>query len=210
LPLPDVHYGAITDEETDWRSKADLVDLVDDDATLDRTPASVIEMLGFDPLDLEGGDEVPAAIEGESGRAADDRPMKERLSIHGLPVVIEYRKGDVRRGKGWEVEMPADYGYIEGVVGADGDSLDCYIGPDHDSNWIYIVDQRRVPPDKGFDEHKCMLGFANQSDALGAYDAGHNRSKDVFMDWTPMEMRTFKLWMRRGDLTKPCSPDVMS
>ena len=121
-----------------------------------------------------------------------------------MDVVVETPRGERRSGKGFDVQMPAHYGYIKGVKGADGDSLDAYLGPDPTENWVYVCDQRHLPPRRGFDEHKVMMGFPSQAEALRAYDAGHHRAKDVLMDFTPMHVRDFKEWIRTGDLSKPC------
>ena len=130
------------------------------------------------------------------------------LDVHGLRCVIETPKGGTRSGRGWTTTMPADYGYIVGVQGADGDSLDCYVGPDLESRWVYVIDQAVLSDRSKFDEHKVMLGFSSKNEALAAYRAGHHKAKDVMLDWTPMMMKDFKEWIRTGDLTKPCSSEV--
>lgn len=48
MPDFDVRYGD-SDKQPDWRHFEDPG--ADDDEPLEKTPASVIEMLGFDPLD---------------------------------------------------------------------------------------------------------------------------------------------------------------
>jgi len=48
----DVHFGGIGKPLPDWR-KAGLDDADPDDELLDETPADVIAILGFDPLELE-------------------------------------------------------------------------------------------------------------------------------------------------------------
>jgi len=52
-----------------------------------------------------------------------------------------------------------DYGYIEGTVGADGDEVDCYLGPDTQSKVVFVVDQGRLGDSSEFDEHKVFLGY---------------------------------------------------
>jgi hypothetical protein len=205
METPNVHYGTTVEQKPEWKTLGEKFDDIDDDEPMPVSPISVVKMLGFDPLDLEGGDEIPAAEREAEMRATDaDDPGVGALDVHGIPIIIETRKGDVRNGPGFEVAMPAHYGYIDGVMGADGDSLDCYVGDNRDSDWVYVIDQRHVPPKKGFDEHKCMIGFSSQGDALRAYDAGHHRAREVFMDWTPMRIDDFKTWMRGNDLKKPC------
>jgi len=141
----------------------------------------------------------------QRGKATDeDGPaVGKPLNIHGLTVVIETPKGHVRSGEGWATVMPADYGFIKGYIGADGDSVDCYVGPDASSDWAYVVDQRNLTDGK-FDEVKCMLGFPTAHTALQTYRNGHHRSAEVFQDWTPMHIAEFKDWLKTHDHKLPC------
>lgn len=125
---------------------------------------------------------------------------------HDLQIVIENPQGTERRGYGWTVKMPADYGYVRRVDGADGDALDCYIGPRPDSTQVFIIDQRRLQ-DGEFDEHKVMLGYLAQETAMDDYILGYTDGKgqDRMMACTPATMDEFREWMKTGDLTKPYS-----
>ena len=49
--LPEAHYGSISDKPIDWRASKD--ETPDDDEQLDKTPDDVVELLGFDPAELE-------------------------------------------------------------------------------------------------------------------------------------------------------------
>ena len=135
----------------------------------------------------------------------EDGPGPVRY-VHGIECVIETPKGGMRSGPGWETVMPAHYGYIKGVQGADGDSLDCYIGPES-NGWAYVVDQATLDGKK-FDEHKVMLNFPSATRALNTYRAGHHKAEDIMLDWTPMPVAEFKQWMRTANLQRPCSPAV--
>ncbi len=125
---------------------------------------------------------------------------KGRVSVHGLPVAIENPKGSTRSNKDpngpkWSVKMPADYGYIEGTVGADGDALDVYIGPDHDAGYIYVIDQ--IDPETGmFDEHKVMVGFDSPTKALRTYDKAFSDGLGVRRagQMHKMTLAEFKAW----------------
>jgi phage-related protein (TIGR01555 family) len=137
-------------------------------------------------------------------RAFDkDGPGVKEFTIHGLHVVVETPKGRYREGKGFRQKMPAHYGYIRGHEGADGDSLDMYLGPAPESNWVYVVDQRHLPPRRGFDEHKVVLGADGIDQAVKIYNAGHDRAAEIYMDVTPMQIDDFKEWLRKADLRKP-------
>jgi hypothetical protein len=149
-----------------------------------------------------------AFVNGRTKATDSDGPQNATHFIHGLTVHVETPKGFGRHGKDstgkpWRVTMPADYGYIEGHVGADGDSLDAYVGPDSAATFVYLIDQRRLPPANGFDETKCMLGFSSQAEALKAYDAGHHASRQVIMDFMPMTVEDFKAWLSDRDPKKP-------
>ena len=126
---------------------------------------------------------------------------------HGLPVRIETKQGQQRVGKGFKINMPADYGFIEGVDGADGDSLDCYVGSSPESNNVYVVDQYDLDG-KHFDEHKCMIGYHTLESAKEDYMLGHHLSHKTFAAITPFTMPMFRKWMATADLTKPCSKEV--
>jgi len=63
-------------------------------------------------------------------------------------------------GRAWSREMKCDYGYIPGTSAAgDEESVDVYVGPDENSEFVYVVEQ--VGPTGEFDEYKLMLGFPN-------------------------------------------------
>jgi phage-related protein (TIGR01555 family) len=141
----------------------------------------------------------------DTAKAADADDPGEPTTVHGLNVVIETPKGGVRSGPGWEVTLPYSYGYIQGVKGADGDSLDVALGnPNADNGWVYLIDQY-VKGTKKFDETKCFLQWPSATAALNAYKAGHSHWQDVMMDWVPMPVAEFKQWIKNGDLKKPAS-----
>jgi phage-related protein (TIGR01555 family) len=151
-----------------------------------------------------GTGEVPPPPElAEEAGAKDSVPVEE-FDLQGLSIAIETPKGTARNGPGWQVTMPADYGYINGVFGADGDELDCYVGPDHDSRKVFVVDQLTLDG-KAFDEHKCMLGFTNAAAAEKAYRAGHHLSSKTFGAMTEVPMRKFAQWCDEGIVDKPVS-----
>jgi len=138
-----------------------------------------------------------------------DGPAVQKYQVQGLDVVIETHKGEIRSGKDWSNTMPADYGYFPGVLGADGDSLDCYVvDPESDSQYVYVVDQSVLGSRRKFDEHKVILGVKTRNEALNLYTAGHHKAKDVFSAITPMTVEEFKRWTATADLSRPCSETV--
>ena len=133
---------------------------------------------------------------------------KLHVTLHGLPITIENRKGEERSGVGrdgktWRVKMPAHYGYFKRSEGADGDHVDCYIGPHPKSRYVMVIDQRDADT-KRFDEHKCMLGFANKAQALAFYKRGFSDGKgDARVgSYAEMDIDRFKDWLRNEDTTK--------
>lgn len=134
---------------------------------------------------------------------------KDHVVIHGLDVTIENAQGRKRSGvnkggKPWSVVMPAHYGYIKRTRGADDDHVDCYVGPNRKSPWVFIVDQCDATTGK-FDEHKCFLGFATMQQAVNTYKKafsdgkGEQRCGHV----NRMTVEGFKDWLANHDTTKP-------
>jgi phage-related protein (TIGR01555 family) len=149
----------------------------------------------------------------EDGASSITTRAQGMADWHALPVRIETPEGGVRTGitpsgESWRTMMPADYGFIDlGIDGADGDSLDCYVGPSPESNNVFVVDQLTLDGKK-FDEHKIMLGFITKESALEDYMLGHHLSKRTFAAITEMTIPRFRKWMAAHDMTKPCDPKV--
>ncbi len=93
----------------------------------------------------------------------------------GIPIIIEQPEGSKRTGKEdgkkWETVFFHQYGYIKGVPGADGEDLDCMIGPNPNSNFVYIIHQSKHGK---YDEDKVQFGFDNLDAARDAYLAHYN------------------------------------
>ncbi len=138
---------------------------------------------------------------------------KEHVSLQGLPIAIENKKGSIRRGvgpngKAWACELPADYGYIKGTEGADGDHLDVYLGPDPNSRQVFIVNQIDHRTGR-FDEHKAMLGFDSEKSAVETYckafSDGKGRQRIGSIE--TVSMHAFKGWLKAHKTTKPADAD---
>ncbi|MBI4695594.1 MAG: hypothetical protein HY749_16375 [Gammaproteobacteria bacterium] len=150
-----------------------------------------------------------ALAEPTDGQKAAGNYQKGHVNLHGLDIAIENPAGSKRTGVGengkpWSVEMSAHYGYLKQTEGADGDQVDVYL-TDHagDANRpVYVFDQ--VSKDGTFDEHKAVLGAADQTEAEKLYDAhfsdgsGPKRRAAV----TEMSIAEFKDWAR-GDTRAP-------
>ena len=134
--------------------------------------------------------------------------LQGRTTFQGLDISIENRAGTYRRGvdsdgHAWKTKLHHDYGYIRGSIGVDGDHVDCFLGPDRDSEKVYIVHQTK-PGTNTYDEDKVMLGFSDSLQAKRAYLSNYDRS-DMFGSMETVTIDELKelIGRRRGrKLTK--------
>lgn len=108
------------------------------------------------------------------GTLQNSRPTKRRVEYRGLPVNVEIEAGERRAGVGedgapWAHVYANAYGEIDGTVGADGDPVDCYLGPAAWADLVYVVRQNHLTG--SFDEDKVFLGFPDAASAEKAYRA---------------------------------------
>jgi hypothetical protein len=112
-----------------------------------------------------------------------------------MDISIENKKGSVRSGTDkngheWSIKMNFDYGYIRGTVGKDKDHLDAYIGPNPDSDMVFVVHQND-PGTGAYDEDKVMLGFDSEDEARKAYLSQYDRP-GFLGEIDTMDIETFK------------------
>lgn len=131
--------------------------------------------------------------------------QKGHIKVHGLDITIENPKGSTRSGtapggKKWKSKLPNHYGYLRKTEGADGDHVDVFLGPHLKSPHVFAIDQHRLH-DRGFDEHKIMLGFGNKAHAVAAYSKAFSDGKgaDRVGHVQHMSIDGFKDWLRDGD-----------
>ena len=125
----------------------------------------------------------------------------------GLRISIEnpkgsYRSGVSQDGRRWRTLMPMHYGYICGAEGADGDQVDIFMGPDVNSDVIYVVDQVD-PSTSRFDEVKALTGFSNETLAREAYLSAYQKGWKGLGKITPVTLGEFKAWLRSGQTHRP-------
>ncbi len=112
---------------------------------------------------------------------AKARKLSRRRKFQGLDISVETQSGAYRHwydphvGRHGKTRMPHDYGYIRRTMGADGDHVDVYIGPDPDATHAYVIDQMRGPDFQIFDEQKIMLGFPSAGEAKAAYEKCYDK-----------------------------------
>jgi hypothetical protein len=125
------------------------------------------------------------------------------VRVHGLPISIETKKGEKRRPE-WPT-LAADYGYFKKTTGRDGDHIDVFVGPDKLSEMVFVIDQ--VGLNGKFDEHKVLLGFANQADAIATYRKCYHNGWKVG-PVTSMTIAQFKNWIASGKHSRPIAKQV--
>ena len=123
---------------------------------------------------------------------------KGHIKINGFDITIEQPSGSVRSGKDangkeWSVTMNNTYGYIRGTESVDGDHIDVFLGPDMNSDIVYVVDQ--VNTDGSFDEHKVMMGFSSLEDARSAYLSNYEEGWQGLGNITGVALDEFKKWI---------------
>lgn len=139
---------------------------------------------------------------------------KGHIKINGFDVTIEQPAGSVRSGKDangkeWSVTMNNTYGYIRGTESVDGDHIDVFLGPDMNSDMVYVVDQ--VNTDGSFDEHKVMMGFSSLEDARSAYLSNYEEGWQGLGNITGVALDEFKKWIDSSiRKTKPFSDYKMT
>ncbi|OAI24559.1 hypothetical protein [Methylomonas koyamae] len=128
-----------------------------------------------------------------------------RVSIHGMPVAIEqprnsYRTGiDPKTGQRWTSRLAAHYGYFSGTKGADGDPVDCFIGPYPQAETAWIINQH---VGGAFDEHKVMLCFLDLETARRAYLDSYERGWKGLHSMVKVSPQQLRWWLKNGDLRK--------
>lgn len=89
-------------------------------------------------------------------------------------------------------------------IGADGDHIDVFVGPDPACELVFVVDQQN-PATRSFNEHKVLLGFRSESEAREAYLANYPEGWKGLRAVTAMTIGQFKAWLRDGDLSQPAA-----
>jgi len=138
---------------------------------------------------------------------------KGKCRLHGLEIAIETPQGAVRRGRNkrtgreWSIEMPYHYGYIKRTESeADGDHIDVFLGPDLDSELVFVIDQVKPGTGRHFDEHKVMIGWKSAQKASAAYHECYEDGWQGFEAITPMTVPQFREWAEKGTDRKASKP----
>ncbi|MEN6291698.1 MAG: hypothetical protein ABFD07_06750, partial [Methanobacterium sp.] len=127
---------------------------------------------------------------------------KGHITVQGLNITIENPIGSVRKGrdedgKTWEHAMKSHYGYFKQTEGKDGDHIDTFIGPNPDSEKVFVVDQ--INPSTGkFDESKVMIGYNTIEEAQQAYSENYDKNWKGLQSITEVDIEPFKKWLNDG------------
>lgn len=131
--------------------------------------------------------------------------QKGSMRLHGLTFIVETPMFTPRTGKAngepWSIVCMANYGYLKGFTGADGDAFDVYVGPVPESKLVIVVNQ--VKKDRSFDEHKAVLGFHDVDSAINAYRNSYERGWQGMGSYVVCSVKQFKAWLKSGDLSRP-------
>ena len=96
-------------------------------------------------------------------------PLKQIDVVNGIKIGVEWRKGEVREyDDGYKQKMKADYGYIRGTDGEDGEETDVYVGPNTESALAFRVTQLDKKTG-AFDEYKWLVGYDSEEEAAASY-----------------------------------------
>jgi hypothetical protein len=103
------------------------------------------------------------------------RKLSRRMKFQGMDISIETDKGEERHwddphsGESGTTKMKYPYGYVRRTIGADGEHIDVYVGPEEDADDVYVIHQMKKPDFKKYDEDKVMMGFESAKQAKAAY-----------------------------------------
>lgn len=112
----------------------------------------------------------------------EEHPYVGTIYFQGIVIYVENKPGSTRSGTDsdghkWSVKMKHYYGELADTLGADGDPVDCYVGPSPVAPMAFVIHQRQLhggtehAPPGTYDEDKVMLGFATKEAAYEAYAA---------------------------------------
>lgn len=123
--------------------------------------------------------------------------VHRKVKFQGLDISIEHDKGMVRHwkddqtGEEGSTTMHYPYGYICRTDGNDGEQVDVYVGPNPDSEKVYVIHQMKRPNYKRYDEDKVMVGFSTPKEAKQAY-LMHFDDPRFFGSMTETDVTAFK------------------
>lgn len=175
----------------------------------------LVEVEGLARTDIEAAWRLTKTLLAKYNNNLDEDGDGKRVSFAGFTIVIESPKGSYRYwtdtdGTPGKTLMRHNYGYIEGSFGADGDSVDTYLGPNPNAEWVYIVHQNKKPDFLQFDEDKCLIGFDSANHARDAYLSMYDDER-FFGSMDMMTLESFRrkvMYQAGGKITNTDAEDA--
>lgn len=207
-----------------WQGRQGLQDLMDDKRPLAQIKrAGAISQRAAQPRDGSRFMPAPAhdsvAMDAARKRVTQNPTSAQKaagnyrhghIRFQGLDIAMETPRGGERTGIGgdgkpWTSSMPShvDYGFVKGTTATDGDGVDVYIGPDHASRQVFVIDQIDLKTGR-YDEPKVVIGFGNQRQAERAYAASFSdgHGKERIGGVTPMSIGGFQALLEANAFKK--------
>jgi hypothetical protein len=130
-------------------------------------PAVIADEIDMQRAEQRAADATARQQSANNGKAG-------HIKFKGLKITIQVPRGGTRRGVGqdgeeWETpDLKVAYGHARGSRSKDGEPVDIIMGPDTDSDDVYLIDQ--VDPKTGtYDETKAIIAMPSSEEALRGY-----------------------------------------
>jgi len=135
--------------------------------------------------------------------------VKDSMTFQGMPIAVENPAGTIRKWhdprvpEDGETKMLYPYGYVKGTLGLDGDEVDVFVGPEKESDKVFVITQLQRFEFEEVDEQKVMLGFPDADRAKTAY-LQHFDNARFFGDMKEMTVEEFKTKLKssKGKIIK--------
>lgn len=117
-------------------------------------------------------------------KTAEDRPTIERKPLGPFTFNIEIKKGAGHKAEGQTKAKGSseDYGHLPGYTGPDGDSLDFFVGNDHDGH-LFAYDKQKRP------DAKSPWKTTDVKFVVGLNKADHDEFVRRTTDWNSATVR---------------------
>lgn len=139
-----------------------------------------------------------ASVSSYPDKPTQMKPRMEKINFHGIPITIEWRKGDRKPDKHdpeWSYLVENDYGFFDNTTSPEEEELDVYIGEDKESERVFLASMLE---DGEFAEFKVLLGFDSRKTAQRFFECQYGECRcGPFMEMT---MADLKDWI---ELQKP-------
>lgn len=138
---------------------------------------------------------------------------KGEIVFKSLPIVIENVPGSIRfgfdeKGKKWCQRMKNYYGYIKRTEGADGDRIDCFIGPRLSASRVFAINQNKKNS-TAFDEVKLIFGCESIDEAVELYLAHYEKGwEQNIASVIPTNTKKVRNWLKDYTRFEPYKEDI--